>query len=299
MIEHRRLVREALVLCVVWCCSALPSQAFAQEQNLHDIPTDLTVPSVTLDTAAAGRRVSAVTSGWESTSVHHTLYLAADWTPDKSWPVLVEYPGNGGFRNDLGDTSDGTVEGCVLGYGLSGGKGFLWICLPFVEIAPDTARRNCATWWGDIAETKRYCQATVTEVCTKYNGDPSRVVLCGFSRGAIACNYIGLHDDEIAQIWRAFFCHSHYDGVRRWPYSESDPASALTRLQRLQNREQWISHENSIDATRSYLGHQGVEAPFKLVPIPYPNHSAAWVLRDIPERQQAREWLMRVTRPTP
>ena len=38
----------------------------------------------------------------------------------------------------------------------------------------------------------------------------------------------------------------------------------------------------------------GVEAPFTFVPIPYANHSAAWVLRDIPERLQARDWLKRV-----
>jgi hypothetical protein len=39
-----------------------------------------------------------------------------------------------------------------------------------------------------------------------------------------------------------------------------------------------------------------VEAPFTFVAIPYANHNAAWVLRDIPQRKQAREWLDRVIR---
>jgi hypothetical protein len=30
--------------------------------------------------------------------------------------------------------------------------------------------------------------------------------------------------------------------------------------------------------------------------MPFPNHSAAWVLRDMPERQRLREWLARVIR---
>jgi hypothetical protein len=36
---------------------------------------------------------------------------------------------------------------------------------------------------------------------------------------------------------------------------------------------------------------------FTLVPIPFANHSAAWVLRDIPERARAREWLRGVIGP--
>jgi hypothetical protein len=36
---------------------------------------------------------------------------------------------------------------------------------------------------------------------------------------------------------------------------------------------------------------------FTFVPIPYPNHSAAWVLRDLPERARARTWLRDVVGP--
>jgi hypothetical protein len=89
------------------------------------------------------------------------LYLPHDWRPEKVYPILVEYPGNGGYRNDLGDVSDGTPDSCLLGYGLSGGNGFLWASLPFVEVAADGSKRNCLKWWGNVEETKRYCAATV------------------------------------------------------------------------------------------------------------------------------------------
>ena len=276
-----------------WLLAALVARAepVARSTNIHDVVADLALPEVTQGDPAAGKRVAAVTLKWQRSEVRHVLYLPHDWRPGQVYPVLVEYPGNGGYRNDLGDVSDGTPESCMLGYGLSGGQGFLWVSLPFVEVTADGSKRNCLRWWGDVEETKRYCTATVRDVCERYGGDESRVVLCGFSRGAIACNYIGLHDDAIASLWCGFFCHSHYDGVRRWAYPESDPASAVRRLGRLRGRPQWISHEEDVSQAGDFIQQSGVSSSFTLVPIPYPNHSAAWVLRDIPERVRARDWL--------
>jgi hypothetical protein len=136
----------------------------------------------------------------------------------------------------------------------------------------------------------------VRDATERHGCDPARVVLCGFSRGAIACNFIGLNDDQIAPLWSAFFCHSHYDGVRtNWPYPGADRASAFDRLQRLGVRPQWISQEGSTADTEAYLRSTGAGAPFTFQPIPFRNHSDRWLLRDIPARRAAREWLARVT----
>ena len=269
----------------------------AQSDNLNHLPPDLTVPKPVQGDAAAGTRVAAVTPGWEGTDVRHVLYLPRDWLPGKSYPVLVEYPGNGGYRNDVGDVSDGSPESCMLGYGLTGGSGFLWVCLPFIETSAGGAKGNCRQWWGDVEETRKYCIASVRDVCKRYGGDASKVVLCGFSRGAIACNFIGLRDDGIASLWCGFFCHSHYDGVRPWPYAGSDPAAAMERLRRLAGRPQWISHELDVGPARQFIEASGERGAFEFVPIPYPNHSASWVLRDIPERAKARDWLRRTVGP--
>lgn len=115
--------------------------------------------------------------------------------------------------------------------------------------------------------------------------------LLGFSRGAIACNYIGLHDDPIARIWRGFVAHSHYDGVRTWPYPESEREFALQRLRRLQGRPVFISQECSIENVRAYLDSPGVKGRFQLVALPFRNHTDSWVLRDIAERRQLRRWM--------
>jgi hypothetical protein len=284
-------------ICWLWTTFAMGAEPGARCTNIHDVVADLAIPDVASGDPAAGKRVRAVTAGWKGTEVSHVLYLPRDWRPRKSYPVLVEYPGNGGYRNKLGDTSDGTPESCMLGFGLSGGNGFLWLSLPFVEVRADGSKRNCLTWWGSIDETKRYCRATVRDVCERYGGDPSRVVLCGFSRGAIACNSIGLHDDTIAALWCGFFCHSHYDGDINVSQPEFDPTAAVQRLGRLRGRPQWISHEQDASQAQRFIEQSGVNGSFTFVAIPYPNHSPAWILRDNSERAQAREWLRNATGP--
>ena len=239
----------------------------------------------------AGQRVRQALPDFSGAEVHHVLYLPQDWKPRGKYPVIVEYAGNGNYRNSYGDVSEGTVEGSNLGYGLSGGKGFIWLCLPYVDSANGT---NQILWWGDAAATVAYAKEAVRMVCAEYGGDPERVLLAGFSRGAIACNYIGLRDDEISRLWRAFLPYSQYDGVRKWPYPDCDRDSALQRLRRLNGRPQFIIHENSVEETRAYLDSTGVKAPFTFRTLEFRNHNDTWALRDIPERREARAWMSKV-----
>jgi hypothetical protein len=219
--------------------------------------------------------------------------LPVDWIPGRRYPLLVEYAGNGGYQNADGDRCSGTVEGSSLGYGISSGRGFLWLCLPFVDAAKQV---NAPTWWGDLPKTVEYCREAVETVCRDFGGDRKRVFLLGFSRGAIACNYVGLHDDAIARIWRGFVAHSHYDGVRTWPYPESERAFALERLRRLKGRPVFVSQECSIDNVRAYLESTGIRGRFQLVALPFRNHTDTWVLRDLAERRQLRRWLAEMAR---
>ena len=272
----------ALPLC--WAVFIVPANLQAQT-NLNQIPTILDVPPITGGEPKAGMRVRATTSGWQETAVYHALYLPKDWDPDTSWPVIVEYPGNGGYSNALGDVSDGTVEGCMMGFGLSDGSGFIWISMPFV----DNTGKHAIKWWGDVSATKRYCIETVREICAQYHGDPKRVLLAGFSRGAIACNYIGLHDDTIAALWSGMICHSHYEGEFRHP--AADEVDWPSRLVRLGKRPQWISHEISVRPIQSIIEATGFEGNLSFHSLPFKNHSARWTLCDLSLRDEARQWL--------
>ena len=300
----RTLVRDFIprtgwrLLAVVAALIAGPA-ARAQPASLPDIrsiPVDLAVPAISDGDPGPGKRVVQVAPEYEGTAVHHVLYLPRDWQPGKQYPVIVEYAGNGPYSNKYGDISTGEVEGSKMGYGLSGGKGFIWLCLPYVNTAE---KKNQPWWWGDVGATVEYAKKTVRRVCEKYGGDTSAIVLTGFSRGSIACNFIGLHDDEIADIWLAFMPYSHYDGVRPWDYPGSGRAAALERLKRLRGRASFVTHERSIEDTRDYLASTRIEAPFTLRALAFRNHNDAWTLRDIPERREARAWLRRVLRDRP
>ena len=275
-----------MALWVGGCLAAIP--------DISTVPTDLVLPKLASGNPAAGKRVKQVHPDWKQTKVYHLLYLPKDWQPGKRYPVIVEYAGNGPYKNRFGDISTGLPEGSKMGYGITGGRGFIWVCIPYLNA---DGNRNATQWWGDKPKhdpqpTLAYCKKVVPWICRQYGGDPGRVVLCGFSRGAIACNYLGLHDDEIAKLWRAFIPYSHYDGVRRWGYPGSDKASAKKRLQRLGMRPQFICHEGTgVSATKQYLKETGIAGNFTIHATGFRNHNDAWLLRPSPVRKTLRSWL--------
>jgi hypothetical protein len=273
-----------------------PALAAQELPDLSTVTPDLETPPMQNGDPAPGRRVRQTAPEYKGTEVHHALYLPSDWKRGGKYPVIVEYAGNGNYRNQYGDVSTGRVEGSNLGYGLSGGKGFLWVCMPYVN---EAEKKNQITWWGDLKATVEYCRRTVPRVCEEYGGDPESVILTGFSRGAIACNHVGLHNEEIAKLWLAFIPYSHYDGVRKWGWERPEDEPAITRLRRLRGRAQFICHERSIEDTKKYLEATGVKAPFTFQPIAFRNHNDGWTLRDIPERRAARAWLTKVLKDKP
>ena len=163
---------------------------------------------------------------------------------------------------------------------------------------------NVIRWWGESPTynpqpTIDYCVKTAPWICKKYGGDPTRVILAGFSRGAIACNYIGLHNDRIARLWRAFIPYSHYDGARiHWPYAGDDRNSATARLRRLKGRPQFICHEGSrpmnsenLQHAKGFIESTGIKGDYTFMPTGFRNHNDAWILRPSPTRKALREWL--------
>tara|TARA_B100001013_G_scaffold197186_1_gene119308 strand:+ start:67 stop:939 length:873 start_codon:yes stop_codon:yes gene_type:complete len=276
--------------------------AMAEFPDISSVEPDLTVSEMAVGQPEPGRRVKQTLPDYLNTGAYHTLYLPPDWKPGGKYPVLIEYAGNGPYKSKYGDVSTGRVEHSRLGYGISAGKGFIWVCMPYLD---NDGKANVTRWWGNAPEwnpgaTVDYCKKAVPYICKEFGGDPARVILCGFSRGAIACNFIGLDNDEIAKLWRAFIAYSHYDGVRPWEYRNSDRRSALDRLKRLKGRPQFICHESGTDpridvsATRRFLEASGTKAQFNFIETGFRNHNDAWILRPSPARKALREWLKKV-----
>ena len=282
--------RVAAIAMGAWLGGLLAAQAAAEAVNLHDLKSDLVVPEVAEGQPGPGKRVRQVNPGYEGWDLYHILYLPGDWNSERKHPVIVEYPGNGGYTNRYGDVSSGRVEDCKLGYGITAGRGFIWVSLPFVDTR---LRRHAIQWWGDPERTAAYCRQTVARVCKEYGGDPGAVILTGFSRGAIACSYIGLRDEATAKLWRALIAHSHYDGIHRWGYAEDDAESARRRVRRFEGKPQFITQEESVSNIEAFFKAAKIGGT-TLVSLPYPNHTDVWVLKDVPERMQLREWLANI-----
>lgn len=269
----------------------------AADPDFRSIKADLKVPPLVEENLGAGIRTKIRSTEYQN-EIYHVIYLPKDWKPHKKFPVIVEYAGNGPYHDRNGDISTGLVEGSKLGYGLSGGEGYIWLCLPYLN---SEGTENVRKWWGDAPNydpipTVEYCKNTVKKVCNKFGGDQKRIILCGFSRGAIACNFIGLYDDEISKLWAGFIPYSHYDGVRKWVYPGSDKVSAIKRMSRLAGRPQLILSESfkSNQLTKKYIKSSAGNGQFTFMETGFRNHNDEWILRPSNTRKAARAWLKKI-----
>ncbi|MDA0841641.1 MAG: hypothetical protein O2857_28100 [Planctomycetota bacterium] len=272
--------------------------AMSSNVDIGTVKPDLKIPELSQTEPAPGIRVKQALESYRKTAIYHVLYLPTDWKPGKSYPVIVEYAGNGPYKNKYGDLSSGRVEGSKLGYGITEGRGFIWLCLPYLD---GESKNNVRQWWGtpperDPRPTVEYCKKAVPWICEKYGGDRSRVILCGFSRGAIACNFIGLWDEEIAGLWSGIIAYSHYDGVHPWPYPGADNESARRRLQRLGDTPQlicneWTEKNSELERTRAFIRSTSVKGNFTFIETGYRNHNDGWTLRPGSARAKLRKWV--------
>ena len=167
----------------------------------------LELPPIETRPPAAGRRVRYQLPEDKGTGIHCLVYLPGDWNPGHRYPLIVEYPGN--IFYTPGCYSTGLPDQCAIGYGMTQGEGAIWVSLPFIDRAAGTIAEH---GWGNPDDTADYAVSVVEHICRSLGGDRSNVLLTGFSRGAIACGFIGLRNDRIAHLWKAFHLCQHFDG---------------------------------------------------------------------------------------
>lgn len=260
---------------------------------------DLKTPPMTDEAPAAGKRVRQIAPEYEGTQVYHSLYLPTDWKPGEKYPVIVEYTGNY-FPPGKGS---GEVKDANLGYGMSGGRGCIWVVMPNVEKG---RQENAVLWWGDTQATIDYCKLNLPRICEAFGGDMDNLFVCGFSRGAIGSSYIGLADDEIAAFWKGMFTHDHFDGQKKWGYPESDRLAALQRLARLKGRPVLVCGQHASNVREQFLQDHLELADFTFLDVrtwdlftvpdgPVQHlHTDCWMHTESVYRQQARAWLHQV-----
>ncbi len=145
--------------------------------DIRDISPDLTPPTMCEAEPAPGRRVRQVTPGYEGTEVYHALYLPPGWQPGRLHPVIVEWTGNGPYRNTYGDVCTGRVEDSKLGYGISGGEKVV-ASFTFVEtgfrnhddawiLRPSAARTQLRKWLAQVLNASPLSIAPLDRHCSQ------------------------------------------------------------------------------------------------------------------------------------
>lgn len=245
-------------------------------------PGRLHVPGMEEGRPQAGRRVRFGIENKEADGVYSVLFLPEDWEAGQRYPVIAELPGNHFFKAGT-CWSSGRPEDCVMGYGISRGRGAIWVSLPFVDRSG-----------GGIAEfgfgsregldTVAHTRAVMADLCANWGGDPDRLFLCGFSRGAIACGYIGLRDEDIAGLWKGFIACQHYDGS--WGTTMED---AVTRAPRFQGKA-IFQVDNDREKYRSVVEATAPEVRWSWGQSGLNYHSPAMFLDGRPLLREVRAW---------
>ena len=242
------------LLCFPAVLAAWSSLSIAEGGVRLDAASQETLTALVISKGkpAAGKFVTLTAPEYVGTEVFHTLYLPGNWKKGgERLPIIFEYTGN--YFPKSGST--GEVEGAGLGYGLSGGQ-YIWVSLPYIS---EGGRDNQVTWWGDEAATIAYAKVNVPRIIEEYGANPNAVFLCGFSRGAIGVNYLGLHDDEVAKLWTAFITHDHFDGIKEWGGTswgkplETYRAGAIERLKRVDGRPYLVCQNGDKYGTEAFV----------------------------------------------
>ena len=240
------------MIVVILCTPLLSNGSFPGQPEVESI-AELVIPELSSGAPEPGNIMKVTPPEFAGTQVYHTLYLPSDWRVDSDpFPIIFEYTGN--YFPKSGST--GEVKDAGLGFGLSGGN-YIWVSLPYIH---ENLKENQVTWWGDENATVEYAKVNVPRIIKAFNADPKAVFLCGFSRGAIGVNFLGLYDDEVAELWSAFITHDHFDGIKEWgktawgtPF-EKYQSAATKRLQRVRGRPYLVCQNGDKYGTEAFVG---------------------------------------------
>ncbi len=249
-------------------------------------PGRLEVPPVEDAAPAPGKRVRFRLPGEERSGVYSILHLPEDWKAGGSYPVIAEYPGNIFFIP--GCYSTGLPDQCLIGHGMTKGRGSICVGLPFIDPA---AGKIAEHGWGDPDATADHAVRMMEEVCAKFGGDRANLVLTGFSRGALACGYIGLRNDRIAALWKGFHACQHYDGDG---WNGATLEGALERAKRFRGRAVFQT-DNAPRPFQAVMDAMKTEVTWASSGLGA--HATAMFLDERESTRQLREWYLRLLSP--
>lgn len=203
----------------------------------------------------------------------YVLFLPYNFCEERKWPVIVELL-----------CSSNNPKCAVLGYGLTRGMNCIWITVPYIN------NEGKVSGWYFPESTVNYWLAVLDDLNAKFSIDNKKIVIAGFSLGAMATSGIGNWNDTISSKWAGYFAHAHFD---KCCYRQA--GDYKERLGRFKNKKVLITVGGRDPAKRCSLKcykrllEKKVTVDF--MEIPDVTHSPKWILEDSEYAEYARRWL--------
>lgn len=215
--------------------------------GLHDINLLLlsviyfVVPACSASRAAEYRDRTVEMGG---KAYQYKVYVPADWTKDKKWPVIL-------YLHGAGERGDDNTSQTRIGLGPALAR---QANLSSIVVLPQCSRGR---WWPET-DMRDLALAALNQSVAEFNGDPERIYLTGISMGGYGTWAIArTHPEKFAAL--APVC----GGVRPPPgipalsdtveaTAESDPYLAVAK--RVAKTPVWVFHgdeDRSVPVTES------------------------------------------------
>ena len=282
--EIARLYREVIHLSpkatIVLVLLLFPLSSYANSEAL-------TFPEVEEGIPKPGKLVKVYLQ--EYPEAYYVVFLPYNYTEGAKFPVIFESPANG-YPRELP-----FYEGLFLGYGISRGIDYILVSVPCVDTTGQILK---SSWGKDPLSTVNFWLAVLHDLSAKFHIFEDRIILAGFSRGAVSTSYIGNYNNEIKSKWCAYFAYAHFDGCCQTCLGDPDK-----RIKRINGRKVLIAVGENDTAKKC-----SKEAYLKLKAYGFPatyiehhdihtdkclnlSHNPFWILEDSEPAQKAREWL--------
>jgi predicted peptidase len=173
---------------------------------------------------------------------------------------------------------------------------YIWVNLPILNA---TGNKMIDSYYPENPSSTVACWLAILEdLNKKFPIDNNKIILAGFSRGAVAISYIGNWNGTISGKWAGYFAYAHFDGC-----CQNIPGKCEERINKMQSKKILIMvGKNDRALICSKLAYQKLKKKnVKVTYIEIPDvdtpgwqnssHNPYAVLEEAEWMEQARNWL--------
>lgn len=130
---------------------------------------------------------SALRIKTERGKAKYWLYVPADYSADRDWPLVITLHGTHGWDSSRAQIAEWKY--------LADQRGLI-VAAPDLKSVQGILPVYPKLWFNDLAADEENILAVIDEICGKYRVDRSCILLTGFSAGGYPLYYVGLRNPQ-------------------------------------------------------------------------------------------------------